>query len=437
MKKLLLKTFLLLLVSNGHAVMGQSLLTLQSAIDTALYNNLGLVISRNEALIAANNLSLGNAGMLPRLDLNAGANFANNNLKQEFNTGVEINKNNVGSKAYNGQLALNWTLFDGTRMFVTYQKLEVLKNMGELYVQARTEEIISDVIKSYSEIVRQKILLKGTLNTITLYEERLKLANTRLMIGKSPRTEFLQASIDLNVQKSALLKQTTALKAAKTSLNGLLLKPLNADYEVSDSLMINKTLALQDVLNGLDAGNRQLLLLQMLEEQRVLEIKEQQSFSYPRVTLNAGYNFVSNSSTQGLFLVNQSRGPVAGFTFNWNLFNGIQRKQVENTKLVHENSKLGYENARVSLQTMVINAWNRYKDAIELADNESANYKMAGEYLYITMERFKLNEATILELKDAQVSHEASVIRLANTLYDAKTAETELFFLTGRLIKSE
>ena len=60
---------------------------------------------------------------------------------------------------------------------------------------------------------------------------------------------------------------------------------------------------------------------------------------------------------------------------------------------------------------------------------------MANENLSITMQRFKLGEATILELKDAQLSSEASVTRLANTLYEAKMAETELLFLTGGLTK--
>lgn len=434
MKQLPIKIFLMFLICGGVS-QAQQILTLQAAIDTALYKNLGLIISRNEATIADNNLSPGSAGMLPRLDLNAGANYANTNINQKLSTGTEINKSGVGTKSFNGQLALNWTLFDGTKMFATYQKLEVLKGMGELNVQIKTEEIISDVIKTYTEIVRQNILLKGTQKNISLYEERVKLADTRVKIGKAARTELLQASVDLNVQKSNLLRQTTLLNNAKITLRSLLIQPLNPDYEIADSLVINETIALQDALNNLESGNKQLQLLRMAEQQRILEIKEQQSYSYPKVNLNAGYNFVSNSSTQGLFLVNQSRGPLVGLTFNWNLYNGTQRKLIENTKLQHENTKLLYEDAKISLQSMVVNAWQRYHDAIELAKTEKESYKMATENLSITMERFKLSEATILELKDAQLSSEASVTRLANTLYDAKTAETELLFLIGRLVK--
>jgi outer membrane protein len=219
MKMKQFKWVCLVVLGALHPAKAQQSLPLSAAIDTALYNNLGLIISRNQASIAANNLSYGNAGMLPRIDLNAGANLASNNLNQKFNTGNEINKKGVVTKAYNGQLALNWTLFDGTKMFATYQKLEVLKSMGELNVQIKSEELVANVTKAYAEIVRQKILLQGTQNNISLYEERVKLAEARLQLGKSSRTELLQASVDLNLQKSNLIKQKTLLKNSMTTLN--------------------------------------------------------------------------------------------------------------------------------------------------------------------------------------------------------------------------
>lgn len=99
--------------------------------------------------------------------------------------------------------SLNWVLFDGTKCLLPI-KLQTLKEMGELNVLFNTESLISNVINAYAEIVKQNILLKSTLNNLSLYEERLKLADTKLKIGKSARSEFLQASLDLNIQKIIL-----------------------------------------------------------------------------------------------------------------------------------------------------------------------------------------------------------------------------------------
>ncbi|MEI2695277.1 MAG: TolC family protein [Saprospiraceae bacterium] len=431
MKKRNLVSLLLLIICIRIPLGAQEPLSLQAAIDTALYNNLGLIINKNEARIASNNLSRANAGMIPSLELNAGTNYSNNNLSQEFSTGTEIKKTGVANKSFNGQLLLNWTLFDGTKMFATHQKLQTLKDMGELNVLLNTEILTANVINAYTEIVKQKILLNSTVTNLSLYEERVKVADTKLKIGKAARSEFLQATLDLNIQKNNLVKQRTQLNNAKLILNTLLMRSLSSEFDVADSLLIREDLKLDMVLKSLDSGNKQLRLLHLLEKQRQLEIKEQQSLAYPRVNLNAGYNFVSSSSTQGLFLINQSRGPLVGLSLNWNLYNGIQRKQVENSKILRENVQLAYLETKLNLQSEGINAWQRYQDAIILAKAEQENYKLAVENLSIMEQRFKLGEATTLELKDAQQLNEASIASLANALFDAKFAETQIHLLLG------
>jgi len=435
MKKQPFKTYLLVLLCFANSAYSQELLNLKVAIDTALYNNLGLIISRNEATITINNASPANAGMLPKLDVNVGTSYSSLNLNQKFNTGVEIDKAGVGNKTFNGQLALTWTLFDGTKMFATYHKLEVLRDMGELNVQIKTEEIILQVIKAYTDIVKQNILLRGTKKNFSLYEERVKLADMKLKIGKSSKSELLQASLDLNIQKGNLIRQTTQLNNAKLDLRRIMMQPLKSDFEVTDSLYIDRNIVLETTLNDLESGNKQLQLLRMTQQQREHEIKEQESFFYPKVNLNAGYNFNSNASTQGLFLVNQNYGPMIGLTLNWNIYNGVQRKIVENTKLQRENTRLLYDDTKITLQNMVVNSWQRYHDAIELVNTELESYQLSNENLNIMSLRFKLNEATILELKDAQQANEDCVTRLANTYYDAKAAETDLLYLVGKLIK--
>lgn len=433
MKNIQLPIILLGLICLNLKTKAQEQLSLQAAIDTALFNNLGIVISKNDAKISSNNLSRANAGMIPSLDLNAGSNYSNNKLTQEFSTGNEISKTGVATKSINGQLLLSWTLFDGTKMFATYKKLQTLKEMGELNVLYTTETLIAQVIHAYAEIVKQKILLTSTTNNLSLYEERVKLAETKLKIGKSARSELLQASIDLNVQKNNLVRLTSQIKNAKTVLNTLMMSSLNREFEVTDSLTLKEDLNLDEILMKLDASNTQLKLLQTLEKQRSHEIKEQKSHALPMIKLNAGYNFLNSSSTQGLFLINQSRGPLVGLSLNWNLYNGIQRKQVENTKLLRENVRLAYDETKVNLQATIISAWQANQDAILLAKLEKENYKLAAENLNIITQRFKLGEATTLELKDAQQLNEASISRLANSLFEAKNAETELLLMVGEL----
>ena len=75
------------------------------------------------------------------------------------------------------------------------------------------------------------------------------------------RSELLQASIDLNVQKNNLVKLTSSNKKnAKTVLNNLMMSSLNREFEVTDSLTLKEDLNLDEILMKLDASNTQLKL---------------------------------------------------------------------------------------------------------------------------------------------------------------------------------
>ena len=98
-------------------VTAQTPLTLEDAIRTGLLNNYQIRLVKNDSAINAKNATAGAAGMLPTLSMNGLATQSTNNLNQKFSTGLEVQRNGVGSGNINGNIALNWTLFDGFKMF--------------------------------------------------------------------------------------------------------------------------------------------------------------------------------------------------------------------------------------------------------------------------------------------------------------------------------
>src|SRR5690606_4477603 len=79
-----LTLLLLMLPAVAHA---QDVLTLEEAIGQALEQNYAVRTARNAAEIAANDATLGNAGFLPTVSLNAGYNGSLSNTRQEFVNG--------------------------------------------------------------------------------------------------------------------------------------------------------------------------------------------------------------------------------------------------------------------------------------------------------------------------------------------------------------
>ena len=64
---------------------------------------------------------------------------------------------------------------------------------------------------------------------------------------------------------------------------------------------------------------------------------------------------------------------------------------------------------------------------------EQQNYILSNQLLELALERFKYKQATIVDVKNAQQSFEASGYRLVNLHYAAKFAEIELKRLSNQL----
>ncbi|MEI9910921.1 MAG: TolC family protein [Bacteroidota bacterium] len=98
------------------------MLTLEEAIATALQNNYDIQLSKNDSAVAALDYSFRNAVFIPRLNGNLGTTWNNNAQKQTLADGSKRESKGIKSNNIAAGLALNWTLFDGLKMFATRDK---------------------------------------------------------------------------------------------------------------------------------------------------------------------------------------------------------------------------------------------------------------------------------------------------------------------------
>lgn len=88
LKTILLPTLLLIATSS----LAQEILTLDQALQTGLQNNYSVRIAKNDASIAANNVTIGNAGFLPVLDVFGNITQGIDDSKQQYLSGQEVEK---------------------------------------------------------------------------------------------------------------------------------------------------------------------------------------------------------------------------------------------------------------------------------------------------------------------------------------------------------
>ena len=420
----------------GYSIAQTSQITIDKAIELALKNNYDILISKNQSLQAANNNSFGNAGMLPKLDLNASGSFADNATKQEFSSGLVVDKSGVQSQNITTGAYLNWTLFDGLKMFATHDKLQQLQSMGELNLKIQIENTIVKVTTAYYNIVMQKQLINGLKENIVVSEERLKIAQKKFELGSVSKVDVLQAKLDMNELRSALIRQNTLLADAKEELNQLLIQNVEQEIDVNDSIPLINQYKYEDLKNAILANNSDLLFAQKNSEVSNYMLKEAKSAYFPKLNFNANYIFSRAQNQAGLTLLNQNLGMNLGFTASWTIFNGLNTvNNVKNLKLNLENSNFELENLKSLTQLSLLKVFKKYQDDIAVLKLEEENNKLAKENLTISLDRFRLGANTSIEIKMAQSTYQNSITRLSDARFNAKKSETQLLKLSGAIVK--
>lgn len=436
MRKIFLPVLLLITCSAP----AQRTVSLEEAIATALQNNYNILLAKNDSMAAALDYSYKNAGFLPRLNGNLGTAWNNNAQKQILADGSKRESKGLKSNNITAQLALNWTLFDGMKMFATRDKLEEFVKLGELGIKNQLINTVASVITTYYNIVRQKQQLKAVEEQMSLSQERVKLAQYKLDIGVGTKPDVLQGKLDLNAQKAAQLLQQNLIAKLKEELNQLMNIQQSTLYEVSDSIPINTKLSLGDIQSNVESNNPALLIAKKNIDIAGLTLKERKAERLPTVTFNSAYNFnrTNNQAVINSFstLFNRSKGFNYGLTATVPIFNNFNNKrQIRQAEMDIQYQRIVYDNQKSLINLSVINAWSDYEQQKRALALEEENIILAKENVSILFQVYKLNSTTLIQLKEAEKSLGDAYNRLIAARYSTKLAETELLRLKGDLIK--
>lgn len=424
----------------GFAAHSQQKLTVEEAVAAAIENNYDIQLLRNDSVVAALNNSYAYAALLPRLNATTGLIFNNNNTRQRLADGSERKQGGIRSNNIAASVNLNWTIFDGLKMFATRDKLAEFVTLGELNIKNQLVNTVSDVIKTYYSIVRQKEQLIAIEEQMSLNDERVTQAQKKLSVGLGAKPELLQAKVDLNAQLAARLKQQTLIDQLKEQLNLLMVMARETRYEVEDSIPFRTDLVVTDILMAAEQNSPELLVAKQNIKIAQLTLRESRAERFPRVSFNSAYNFsktenqlVVNNFTP---LLNRNLGFNYGLSATIPIFNNFTvKRQIKAAQLDidYQNTLYNYQKWRMDIG--ISNAYKDYELQKKTLRLEQENILLAKENVYIASERLRLGVTTYLELRETQKSLEDAYNRLIAARFDTKVAETELLRLKGELVR--
>ncbi|WP_207536494.1 TolC family protein [Desertivirga arenae] len=426
--------FLLLGLSFSLLSNAQEVLTVEEAVRIALENNFNIRIASNDVEIAENNVNRANAGMLPSIT----GNFSNNNTIQTGSqtraTGeVNTTRNGHGSNRSYGAV-LNWTIFDGFRMFARYEQLKELEKLGEANLQLTVLTNVGEVIRRYYELVQQKQQLKAYDTAVAISRLRVNTAQTRFEIGKSARLEVLNAQVDFNTDTTNLLREQELYRNTQIALNELMGRPVDLTFSVIDEVPVDQKLSLTDLRAV--ASQQSPSLQAALVSRRIaeLDLKQVKADRYPVIGLNTGYTNSRNKAALGFSTLNTNRGFNYGITASINIFNGfLQKRNERNAAIAIESADLDYQRIKQSVNSQLASAFQSYQTNLSLLQLELSNQKIARQNLDITLAKYRLGSITQVEIRDAQLNYLNATVRLNTAIAQAKQSEISLLEISGNL----
>jgi outer membrane protein TolC len=413
----------------------QKVLSSEDAISIALKYNYDILVARNSATTDSVNNTPGNAGMLPDVTISSTESYSTaTKLHQKFSDGSTLSSSNTQSNSLTANIGLSWTLFDGGKMFVTKRKLSEIQELGEIQFRDRVLQTVYDVILAYYDVVRQKQELASINEVITYNLDRVKISQTSFDAGLSPKTNLLQAKIDLNVYQENAINQQSIILAAKRSLNQLLGRNTDVQFEVLDSIPISESLDNRVLSQKLDSSNTSILAYQKQIDVDKLSIKEMNSMLLPKIFFNTGYGLFQSNTPDGNPLVNRTIGPSIGGTVSIPIYQGGNAiRQIKVAKIQLQSDQYNLENVRLKVNQQLQNALTQFENQLNLLKIEKDNAILAKENLEISIQRLRYGQTTSLEVSLAENSFVDSLTRLINFEYNLKVAETKLKQLLARL----
>ncbi|WP_197429045.1 TolC family protein [Phnomibacter ginsenosidimutans] len=415
----------------------QTVLTLNDAIQQALSKNFDLQIARNDEEVANLLNNWGNAGRLPTVSAAAGYNFSNNNLDQRLSNGTNIKRNGASFQSENASVVAQWRVFNGFRVVAAKSRLQEQQKIANLNVRQQANVLVYNVISAYINLLRFQAQQKANQETLSLFEERMKLAENRFNIGVAGKSDYLQAAADYNAAKTNIMTIENNIEQEKVRLNNILSRNPSEAFTTSDASITDVAFDDRDkILAAIDTLNPSLLMARSQLAVLYQQQREINANRLPTVTLNAGAGLNNSVNSAGFTLRNTTYGPNAGIQLAVPIFQGGVVKQNLKVNAVQQKSQqVQIESLRNDLMTALAAAYNNYNNAKKLYDLELQTLEVVKENNVIAMERFRKASITSVELRQTQINLIESQTRMINARYQMKQAEADVMLVMGKLVE--
>jgi outer membrane protein TolC len=409
-------------------LLAQETLSLSKALETALSNNYGIIISRADLEIAEINNNWGNAGRYPTIGFNASDNLSHELLDQST------------SNRLSAGVGLNWVLFDGFRVDISKTRLENLEDLTSGRLAVNVENTVEDIMLAYYFVLLQQEQLKVLKTVMDLSDDRYQYELRHKELGGSVTYNVLQAQNVYLTDKANFMSQEVAIRNSVRNLNFMMgLEPERT--WVFDELFEADTTryVLADLLAKMRSDNQTLknqytnLMLQQNETAL------RQADYYPSISLGTGIDYSHNwsKSPENSAITSQGLSPYGSVRLSFDIYSaGVRRRAVEIARINEEVAQVEIDQMEHALTNQLLNLYDYYEVRIALLNVANENMAAAELNMSISEEKYRTGVINSFNYRDVQLLYLNAAFRRLQAVYNLIDYRTQLTRITGGFLGS-
>ncbi|MEA3461798.1 MAG: TolC family protein [Bacteroidota bacterium] len=416
-------TYLLTAVLLSAPLSAQDPLTLSSALENALENNYGLIISRASLDIAEIYNNWGTAGRYPTIGFDA-----SDNNNYELNSREYTNRLSAG-------IGLNWVLFDGFRVNFTKSRLENLEELSSGQLAVQVETTIEDIILVYYSVLLQKEQLKVLETVMQLSDDRYQYELKKQSLGGSVTYNVLQAQNVYLTDKANYMNQEMLVRNTTRNLNFMMGIEPSQTWEFVESFEPDTSdFILADLLSKMKADNQALKNQYtglLLNEN---ETSLQKSAYYPSVSLGAGMDYGHTWAYSGgsQSFNSESLTPYGNVRLSFDIYSaGVRKRGVEIARINEEVAKVEIDQMEHALTNELFNLFDYHEVRLELLNVANENLEAAELNMSISEDKYRSGVINSFNYRDIQLIYLSASYQRLQAVYNLIGSKAGLTRITG------
>lgn len=397
-------------------------MTLEKCIEIALGNNPQINSAFQDMLASDARIKQVWSNYFPQLNWQSGYTRI-----RQLQLSDAIGRNLTYNYFIAGQVTLQQMLYD----FGVTQNQATIKKLDYKAYKASLAAVINDVIfqtkDAYYNLLLAKENKRVAEDNVNKYELFYNQARAFYKIGMNPKVDVTIAQSNLSNAKLNLIQAENAVNLAIAKLNNVMGVPFIEKYDVQERLAYNPVnITLNQAVDIARESRPELKMAELRVESAKQTVKLVKKSYLPTVSIEGQYQ-------RGGKHMDSNYGYSIGGYLTFPTVNGaLIRNEIKEAKYLYDRELAEAQNTQNAIYLEIQTAYLTLTEKKAQIPVAILQVKQAKENYELSYGRYRVGEASPVELRDAQVTYQESQFDYYNTLYGYNSAKAALEKAVGK-----